>query len=103
MLVTSRTDTDLLESLLRNDLGQDNQSSTSISPVSLGLSNEDLEPAGDDLHGGDGDASDLDLPNMDDGALPKRESGHDASSTNFGRTANNSSRGCHISPKILLS
>jgi len=101
--VTSPTDTDLPESSSKNDLGQDNQPATSISPISLGLSNEVLEPAGDDLYGGDGGASDLCLPNTDDEAPSRREFGQYASGTNVGRTANNSSRGCHTSPKILLS
>jgi len=81
----------------RNDspwshLEQDDQSSGSTSPISLRSSSGDLELIGD--------GSDLDLLNMDYGALPKQESGQDASDANVGRTACDASRGCDTSPNI---
>jgi len=48
---------------------------TSTLPIStlLRLSNEDLGSAGDNLQGGGGGTSNLDLPNTGDGATPKQE------------------------------
>jgi len=44
-----------------------------------------------DLHDG---IKDVDIPNTDDGALSRRESIHDVSRANVGRTTDNASRGC---------
>jgi len=89
---------DLPDNSSRNDLGQYNQSSGPISPTSIRLSNKDLDPAAVDPRDGGGDASDLDLPNPDDGAPQIREYTKDASRTNAGRVTDDASRGCHTSP-----
>jgi len=81
-------------------LEQNNQSSRSISPTSLGSSNGDLELMGDDPYDGGGDASDRDPQNMDDGAPKKQESGQDASAATVGGTACDASCGCDTSPNI---
>jgi len=61
-----------------------------------------LDPAAANLHDGGGDVSDLNLPNMDHGASPRGESGQDASAANVDRTADDASRGCHVSPDLEL-
>jgi len=88
---------DLPDNSSRNDLGRGNQSSTSVSPISPGLSNGDLEPTRDDLHSGGEGTSRPDLLNTDGGALPRRGPMEGALATD-----DNASRECHTSPDFEL-
>ena len=98
-LVTSRAGVDIPDSSSRGHLGQHDRSGRSILPISLRLSNKDLGSP-ENLHGGDGSASDFDLPNMDGGALSRRESMQKASGTNVGHTTDDASCTCHRSPGL---
>jgi len=82
---------DLPNDLSRGRPGRDNQSNKSISLISPGSSNGDLESTGDYLYSGGENASRLNLLNTEG-----------ASTMDIGRTDDNASRGYHTSPDLGL-
>ena len=72
----------------------------SISRISLRVRTNVSKATGVDLHDG---IKDADLPNTDDGAFSRRESIHDVSGANVGRTTDNAPGGYRalLDPKLF--